>query len=91
MSRQVSRSPADRYITASWHRLHRPDHDITAQNLFKQLTETQRGRYEQTVNDVYSRLPAFTTKEVWRERIPGREEKRREKEMKENGGNSELC
>lgn len=74
----------------------RPDHAITAQNLFKQLIATQRGplhtfcgRYEY----VYSRLPAFTTKGVWIEserKIAWKRKERMKEGTKEKQGNSEL-
>lgn len=48
------------------------NHAINGTQLFKQLIVRQRrpqrafrGRYEQTVDDVYSRLPQLTTKGVW--------------------------
>lgn len=60
-------------------------------NLFKQLIVRQRrlqhtfcGRYEQTVNDVYLRLPRLTTKGVlsWKEKEPAEKRNKRKNKRK---------
>lgn len=69
--------------SAGWDGTSKPlapaDHAITAQTLFKQLIVRQRrrrhtfcGRYEQTVNDVYLRLPrAHHQRSLpWKEKEP---------------------